>query len=833
MIYLQGVYIKKMRILLFLPALLPLILAKGDDPDQDMEAFEPALRGNRKFAISIFQTVCNMKPTANVFMSPLSISLAFSMLSNGAKSTTRDEIINGLCLNKTENIAEINKAFRHLLKAILAPCSEPKVDIGSPLFIDQSLKLLKSFKAIMRNNYFADFKQVDFEEPTTAIKEINDYVNDKTEGKIPNLLDRLGGQTVLVLVNYVFFKAKWEHPFSDRLTMPGQFSLDKSSTITVPMMRRQGMYKVHRDRELNCQILQIPYSSTVDQPRTSMFIVVPELGYMDNVVNTLSAGKGENWKAEVATSVLEIHIPKFEISTELNLVDILENMGITKVFTKTADLSGIAGTNNLYVSSALHKATLTVNENGTEAVAATAIEVSPELAPTQFKVDKPFLLVIYNSVIKSTTNRFCTQVPVRLSASFTEFPEPINEEGVYGKKMRILLLLFTLIPLILASGYDDDEEIENIGQANLKFAINILQAVCCMKQRENVFFSPLSVSMALAMLSNGAESDTRKQLLEGLCFNETQTDQEINEAFHHFLQELNTPNAGLKVDMGNGLFIDQRMDLQKRFQEIMTNHYYADFKQVDFSTLDAALREINNYVKDKTNGKIPKLLNSLDPTTVLVMVNYVFFKAKWEEPFNEKLTAPGQFSLDASSTVTVPMMQQLGYYKVYHDREQGCEILQMQYQTSNEKAKTSMYIVVPPLGKIDEIIKVLTAEKMEEWRDQVSTSILEISIPKLEISTELDLAKVLKSMGVTNVFSTRADLSGISETDNLYVSKAVHKATITVNENGTEATSATAIAVSIRSRVTPFQADRPFILVVYNELIESIIFIGRIMDPTK
>ncbi|XP_006133744.2 alpha-1-antiproteinase-like [Pelodiscus sinensis] len=353
---------------------------------------------NADFAFRIFKQIASDAPEKNVFLSPISISTAFAMLALSAKSATLTQILEGLAFNLTElQEQEIHDSFHHLIHMLNHPDRELQLDMGNALFLKEKLKPLEKFLADVKNLYEAEAFTVNFKNTAEAQKQINDYVEKKTHGKIVELVKDLDPETAMILVSYIFFKGKWEKPFQPEHTTERDFFVDEKTTVKVPMMHRMGMFDFHFDAELSCTVVQLHYNGSA-----TAFFIMPEKGKMKQVEDILQKETVSKWSRSVWRSSVNLYIPKFSISATYDLKNHLINMGITDVFTDQADLSGITGERELKVSRAVHKAVLNVDERGTEAAAATAIEIMPMSMPQTIEYNCPFLMLIFEKTTNST-----------------------------------------------------------------------------------------------------------------------------------------------------------------------------------------------------------------------------------------------------------------------------------------------------------------------------------------------------------------------------------------------------------------------------------------------
>ncbi|NWH64289.1 A1AT protein, partial [Geococcyx californianus] len=367
--------------------------------------------------------------------------------------------------------------------------------------------------------------------------------------------------------------------------------------------------------------------------------------------------------------------------------------------------------------------------------------------------------------------------------------------------------------------------------SNTDFAFRFYKQVREQVGNKNIFFSPLSISTAFAMLSLGARSNTLRQLHTGLAFNLTEMEeQEIHEGFQHVLQLLNNPHQEVQLSIGNALFTDNRLQLLQKFLNDIMNFYYTEAVSSNFQNPEEATKEINNYIETKTHGKIVGFLKSLDPDTVMVLVNYIFFKGYWERPFNKLITRDDDFFLDAKNSVKVKMMHQNEAFNIHRDEKLSCWVVEIPY-----KGNTSALFILPDEGTMKQVEDALLKETVSNWIQSLKKRKIYLDLPRFSISASYDVKSLFNKMGVTEVFSDQADLSGVAENTLLKVSKAIHKAMVDVRENGTEAAAVTVIGiVPLSAEIPPpprIKFNRPFLMIILENITKSILFMGKIMNP--
>ncbi|NXN29796.1 AACT protein, partial [Nycticryphes semicollaris] len=362
------------------------------------------------------------------------------------------------------------------------------------------------------------------------------------------------------------------------------------------------------------------------------------------------------------------------------------------------------------------------------------------------------------------------------------------------------------------------------------FAFRFYNQAISKEADKNVFFSPLSISTAFAMLAVGAKSTTRSQIFEGLgfdCLTEAHM-HNIHESFHKVLAVLNCADVNITLNTGNALFTATGYELQETFLQNTKQFYDAEFFSNDFHKPDEAKKHINKYVEEKTKGKIPELIDHLDPSTVLVLINYIYFKAAWETSFDPLRTYEDDFFVNANASVRVNMMQRDGNYDSCYDQDLSCEVVELPH-----KGTTRALLILPDDGMMKQVEDALSKETVCKWDHKLETRRLDLKLPKISISGSYDVKNLFNEMGITEVFSSNADLSGISGSRNLQVSQALHKALLEVDEAGTEAAGATAIILNrlLRPSVT-IKFNRPFIILISDKATGTTLFMGKIVNPT-
>ena len=387
-------------------------------------------------------------------------------------------------------------------------------------------------------------------------------------------------------------------------------------------------------------------------------------------------------------------------------------------------------------------------------------------------------------------------------------------------------------------------KVKSVVDGNTAFALDLYQKL---KDRPgNLFFSPYSVSTALAMTYAGARGQTESEMAKVLHFNLAQTNLPV--AFGALNARMNRIQHWGRITLmtANSLWCQQDYRFTDAFLNLVHQNYRAEVRQVDFKhSAPAASDEINKWVEEKTKGKIKDMVRPgqfTDPTR-LVLCNAIYFKGKWLNQFKVSDTKPAPFHVTTNETVTVPMMFQESEFKMVKSDDYTVELLELPYLGNN----LSMIILLPVSiqgqyhvkpGNLSDLEPILTTDNLHAWLaklDQTNPNKTSVGLPRFTTIQSFDLTKELKSLGIPSAFDGTANFSGMDGTTNLYISKVIHKTFVEVNETSTEAAATTLVEAQLKgiSMSDRFIANHPFIFLIRENGSGSILFLGRIIDPTK
>ena len=375
-----------------------------------------------------------------------------------------------------------------------------------------------------------------------------------------------------------------------------------------------------------------------------------------------------------------------------------------------------------------------------------------------------------------------------------------------------------------------DPNVQELAVANNQFAIDLYGQL--RTEPGNLFFSPNSISTALAMTYAGAESSTAGQMAEVLHF-ELPEDR-LHPAFSGLLGRLNSKKKGIEVRAANRLWGQKGYTFLPAYLQTTRDQYGAELGQVDFvQQTEAARQTINTWVQDQTNDKIKDLIPAgvLNNMTRLVLTNAIYFKGNWEHQFDKEATQSAPFHVSADEKVEVPMMFQKE--KFAHGTVDDVQLLKLPYVGKD----FSMLVLLPKaVDGLPALEQKLTIENLNKWMAVLEEKKVDVYLPKFKLTSEFSLDGVLAKMGMTDAFCPeQADFSGMTGNKELYISAVVHKAFVDVNEEGTEAAAATGVVVAVSSvQIIPtFGAYPTFLFLIRDNQTNSILFMGRVTNPKE
>ena len=372
-------------------------------------------------------------------------------------------------------------------------------------------------------------------------------------------------------------------------------------------------------------------------------------------------------------------------------------------------------------------------------------------------------------------------------------------------------------------------------EGNSAFAFELYQAL--REQEGNLFYSPHSISVALAMTYAGARGETAEQMATTLQFLLEQD--RLHPAFNWLDIELASrgegaqgkDDKGFRLNIVNAIWGQKDYEFLSDFLDVLAENYGAGLRILDFiNETEKSRLTINEWVSDQTEGRIKDLIpqGAIDALTRLVLTNAIYFNAAWEYPFDEDVTADGPFYLFEGGQVSVPMMKQTEVFG--YTEGDGYQAVELQY----DGGELSMVILLPEAGNFQAFEEGLQAQQVCDIISDLQPTGIALTMPKFEFDSEFSMKDTLAGMGMPIAFSGGADFSGMTGTLDLHISEVIHKAFVSVDEAGTEAAAAT--AVIMRESAPPelpveMTIDHPFIFLIRDIETGAILFVGRVMNP--
>jgi len=358
-----------------------------------------------------------------------------------------------------------------------------------------------------------------------------------------------------------------------------------------------------------------------------------------------------------------------------------------------------------------------------------------------------------------------------------------------------------------------------------KFGLKLMREIVKLEKGKNVFISPLSISMALGMTLNGADGST-KEAMETTLELQEMTVQEINESYKSLIELLIHLDSEVLFQIANSIWYRQSYTLEPEFLNLNKTYFDAEVEGLDFNN-PSSVDIINNWVDENTNGRIKEIIKNIDPNTVMFLINAIYFKGAWTNPFDKDLTQDDLFTLPDGSQTSCKMMKQEGNFQYFENND--FQAIDLPYGDKN----FSMTIFLPHANKdIDELIAQFTQENWNQWINSFSENWLILQLPRFKLKYEFTLNDVLKTLGMGIAFdSGNADFSRmLVERKDLYISTVKHKTFVEVDEEGTEAAAVTIVDIRDTALPPSMRVDRSFVFVIRENHSQTILFIGKIAD---
>lgn len=418
----------------------------------------------------------------------------------------------------------------------------------------------------------------------------------------------------------------------------------------------------------------------------------------------------------------------------------------------------------------------------------------------------------------------------------------MNKKQTSEKSFLYLMCLVSLIfagcsnlGAIFGDAVQDDSEIvsidTNVVTANTQFGFDLFNDIRKTEQDKNIFISPLSISIALAMTLNGASGETEQAMTNTLQLQGLDSES-INTGYAGLRHALQTSDPKVTLTIANSLWARQDVPFKQDFLQRNTQFFGAQVSTLDFTDPNT-LTTINQWVNTNTNGKISKILDEINQDMVLFLINAIYFKGTWQTEFDPSRTRDGTFYFATGGEKQIPMMTRSGDYPYYENYEAKFQAISLPYGDG----RMSMYIFLPYReSDLNTFLEGLNTENWEAWTSQFHEQEVFLSMPKFKLEYEKTLNNPLQSLGMGIAFAPGlADFSRMADLEvlgkNLYIGEVLHKAVVEVNEEGTEAAAVTSVGVRATSAPPEFMANRPFFFAIRDNETKTVLFMGTVVDP--
>jgi serpin B len=350
---------------------------------------------------------------------------------------------------------------------------------------------------------------------------------------------------------------------------------------------------------------------------------------------------------------------------------------------------------------------------------------------------------------------------------------------------------------------------------------------------ENIFFSPYSISVALAMTYEGARGQTADEIQKVFHFSSDKD--KMRSDFLNIYNELNKADKPYNLSTANALWAQKDYPFMQDYFNTVEKYYDGKVTNLDFrSDTENSRKTINAWVENKTNDRIKDIIpqGALDSLTRMVLTNAIYFKANWSQQFDNQSTSDQEFKLSSGVNTTVKMMHETGDFN--YGETNDLQILEIPYLGDD----ISMLLLLPKGNSLSKLENSLTSDNLANWKKDMKYSEVQLSLPKFKFETNYLMSNDLKEMGMPTAFSSNADFTGMSQTHELFISEVIHKTFVEVSESGTEAAAATAVIVSAGAAPGPkpqpiiFTADHPFIFLIQQKDTGNMLFMGRVFNPS-
>ncbi|XP_076668244.1 uncharacterized protein LOC143368914 [Andrena cerasifolii] len=790
--------------------------AKAINPGEEEEDDFVPYRGEYSNVFDwILLRVMSKREPGNLLLSPISLKIALVLLYEGAQDETARQLASAMQLPVSRTATR--DRFTTVLQSLQATTSAYSLNMGTRIYIDSNILVRERYGAIVKTFYNTNVITANMSDARPLVDSINAWASTVTDGNIHKMItDESSVENSLMLImNAIFFKGSWRgRYFSPEDTRTEEFHTSQNRTVLVPFMRTINRFYYYESPDLDAKILRIPYHGL----KFAMYLVLPRarngIEHLINEINPFALTR-HVWLMEHL--FVDVLIPKFKFEFSSHLEPVLRELGIQDIFDDTATLTGIARarrtSKHLKVSDIVQKTGIEVNENGTTAYATTVVQLGNKIGDEAFHATHPFLFYIEDE--STGTILYMGKMANPLDTS-------TNTVDVEELPSRFQPDVLAAEP-VLQAGFNTEDR-KNLFNTYFTQALN-------KEYNGNLVSSPASVGAALAMLSEGAGGDTRRELISVLRLPEDGT--RIREIMEHTLTSLKRNENGTEIDLATSLWVHKDLTVLDNYKYTLQSYYKADIQNVNFAESQSAAKLIDDWVRRATRSKISSpLVNDLPDDTRLMLTSVVYFKGRWLKSFDKAKTKLQCFYMPNGECRNTYFMKHESTYRYAYVSSIEAEILEIPYSDG----KTSMLTLLPRKSGIDPYLRILSTDLATIPVSAIFANLKErdvtIHLPKFTIESNLNLLPTLQDLGIESIFNSNANFTEIISNGSLQVTSLLQNVKIEVDEEGTLAAADTEVGFGFLSSLgNDVKLDRPFLFFIVDTVTNTTLFSGRFIGP--
>ncbi|KAJ3639326.1 hypothetical protein Zmor_002691 [Zophobas morio] len=788
---------------------------------EEADAYFPAVEWSDTFDWKLLKAYSTPN-NRNVLISPIGLKLVLALLYEGSGGLTEKEFQNVLQFPIDKK--NIRDNFERVLSALQpSERSQYILNLGTRIFLDSRVEPKQNFAAKALHSYRTDIEHTNYSQPLEASRTINSWIEKLTNGKVSHMISPGDLQdAIMILANAIYFKGTWRHQFPKENTTPGGFYVSPTEIVEASYMKTTDTFYYFESNELDAKLLRLPYKGQ----NYAFFIVLPnsKAGLPDLIKKiNLHVLKKQLYLMDKVP--VRVCLPKFKFNFQARFMKTLQDFGLKQMFQNTASFPGIARglphmLRMLVVSDIVQKTGIELDEEGSVVYAATEVQVGNKFGEVDyvFNATHPFMFFLEEQT--TGTILFVGKVENPLDSNAMPLPSR------FGTNQAVQPYPLSTAPNLQPENPERDAIMRRFNYFDLELIKEFSEFP------GNVFISPASIKTTLALILEGAKGKSAAEIGNALRINNIDQ-REIREILERLLFDLSDNTTSTVLESANSIFISDKYEVLSEYEKKVKRYYKADLTKVDFTNTNLAAKTINSWASRATHGLINNILgSSLYPETAMVLANALYFKGKWRTEFDPNSTKDQCFNSPTRQCVNVSMMQLSHSFNYNFNIDLNAHAIELPY----EDDKYAMLILLPTNGNnVRTLGKDMQHAQLHMVIDALKPTELILEIPKFEIDYQIDLVEFLKPLKIQEVFSSQANLSGITGTNNLKINNVIHKTKIEVNELGTKAAAVTTAVVVplIGSTAQKITADQPFLFFIYHKESRNIIFQGLYSEPPQ